>query len=40
MAEHRRDAIEERLGPDQAVVGQQVGAVSEMLARPEPDLEM
>ena len=40
MAERRRDAVEERLGADEAVVGQHVGAVGEMLARAEADLEM
>ena len=34
------DAVEERLGADEAVIGQQVGAVGEMLARAEADLEM
>ena len=40
MAERGRDAVEERLGADEAVVGQHVGAVGEMLARAEADLEM
>ena len=40
MAERRGDAVEERLAADEAVVGQQVGAIGEMLARAEADLEM
>ena len=39
---HQRagDAVQERLGADEAVIGQQVGAIGEMLARAEADLEM
>ncbi len=40
VAERGRDAIEERLGADETVVRQHVGAIGEMLARPEADLEM
>ena len=40
MAERGGDAVEKRLGADEAVVGQHVGAVREMLARSEPDFEM
>ena len=40
MAERGCDAVEERLGADEAVVGQHVGAVGEMLARAEANLEM
>ena len=40
VAERGGDAVEERLGADEAVVGQHVGAVGEMLARAEADLEM
>ena len=40
MAERRRDAVEERLGADEAVIGQQIGAEGEMLAGAEADLEM
>ena len=40
MAERGGDAVEERLAADEAVVGQQVGAVGEMLAAAEADLEM
>ena len=40
VAERRRDAVEERLGADEAVIGEHVGAVGEMLARAEADLEM
>ncbi len=40
MAERGRDAVEERLAADEAVVGQHVGAIGEMLARAEADLEM
>ena len=35
-----RDAVEERLAADEAVVGEQVGAVGEMLTRAEADFEM
>ena len=40
MAERGGDAVEERLAADEAVVGQQVGAVGEMLAGAEADLEV
>ena len=40
MAERLGDAIEERLAADEAMVGQQVGAIGEMLAAAEADLEM
>ena len=40
MAERAGDAVEERLGADEAVIGQQVGAIGEMLAGAEADLEM
>ncbi len=40
VAERRRHPIEERLGADEPMIGQHVGAVGEMLARAEPDLEM
>ena len=40
VAERGRDAVEERLGADEAVVGQHVGALGEMLAGAEADLEM
>jgi glutathione S-transferase len=40
MAERGRDPVEERLAADEAMVGQQVGAVGEMLARAEADLEV
>ena len=40
MAERADHAVEERLGADEAVIGQQIGAVGEMLAGAEADLEM
>ena len=40
MGERGRDAVEERLGADEAMIGKHVGAVGEMLARAEADLEM
>ena len=40
MAERGRDAVEEGLAADEAVVGEKVGAIGEMLARAEADLEM
>ena len=40
VAERGRDAVDERLGADEAVVGKQVGAGGEMLARAEADLEV
>ena len=40
MAERADDAIEERFAAYETVIGQQVGAVGEMLARAEADLEM
>jgi hypothetical protein len=39
-AERADDAVEERLGADEAVIGQEIGAIGEMLARAEADLEM
>lgn len=35
-----RDAVDERFAADEAVIGQQIGAVGKMLARAEADLEM
>ena len=35
-----RDAVEERLAADEAMIGQQVGAIGEMLAAAEADLEV
>src|SRR6476661_2599474 len=40
VTECSRDSVEERLGTDEAVVGQHVGAVGKMLARTKPNLEM
>ncbi len=40
MAERAGDAVEEGLGADEAVIGEQIGAVGEMLAGAEADLEM
>ena len=40
MAERGRDAVEERLAADEAMIGQQVGAIGEMLAAAEADLEV
>ena len=40
MLERSDDSVEEGLGADEAVVGKQVGAEGEMLARAEADLEM
>ena len=40
VAERGGDAVEERFGADEAVVGQHVGAVGEMLAGAEADFEM
>ena len=40
MGQRLRHAVEERLGTDEAVVGQQVGAVGEVFAAAEADLEM
>ena len=40
VAERGRDAVEERLGADESVVGEHVRAVGEMLARAEADLQM
>ena len=40
MAERADHAVEERLGADEAVIGQQIGAIGEMLAGAEADLEM
>ena len=40
MAERAGDAVEERLDADEAVIGQQIGAIGEMLAGAEADLEM
>ena len=40
MAERLGDAVEERLAADEAMIGQQVGAIGEMLAAAEADLEV
>ena len=40
MHQRLRDAVEERLGADEAMVGQHVGAPRHMLAATETDLEM
>ena len=40
LREALRHAVHVRLGPDQAVIGQQVRAIGEMLAAAEADLEM
>ena len=40
VAESGGNAVEERLRADEAMVGKHVGAVGEMLARAEADLEM
>ena len=40
MAERGGDPVEEGLGADEAVIGQHVGAIREMLARTEANLEM
>ena len=40
VLERADDSVEEGLGADEAVVGEQVGAKGEMLARAEADLEM
>ena len=39
-AERGGDAVEERLAADEAMIGQQVGAVGEMLARAEADFQV
>ena len=39
-AQRGGDAVEEWLAADEAVIGQQVGAIGEMLARAEADFEM
>ena len=39
-AKRVRDAVEERLAADEAMIGQQVGAIGQMLARAEADLEV
>ena len=40
VAKRGRDSVEERLAADEAMVGQHVGAVGEVLARAEADLEV
>ncbi len=40
MNQRLRDAVDEGLGPDEAMVGQHVGAGGHMLAAAEADLEM
>jgi len=40
VAERGGDSVEERLGADETVVGKHVGAIGEMLAGAEADLEM
>src|SRR3546814_12363572 len=40
MAERADDAVQERFAADEAVIGQQIGAIGEMFARAEADLEM
>ena len=40
VAERGGDAVEERLGADEAVVREHVGAVRKMLARAEANFEM
>ena len=40
VAERGGDAVDERLAADEAVVGEQIGAESEMLARAEADFEV
>ena len=40
MGQRGRDPVEEGLAADEAVVGEQVGAIGKMLARSEADLEM
>ena len=40
VAERRGDAVEERFGADEAVIGQHVGAIGQMLAGAESDLEV
>jgi hypothetical protein len=40
MAERLGNAVEEGLAADEAVIGQQVGAIGEMLAAAEADLQM
>ena len=40
MAERGRDTVEEGLRTDEGMVGKKVGAVGEVLARSETDLEM
>src|SRR5689334_19707948 len=40
VAKGGRNAIQEGLGTDKAMIGQHVGAIGEMLARAESDLEM
>ena len=40
MRQRHRDPVEERLATDEAMIGQQVGAKREMLARAEPDFEV
>src|SRR4051812_3901535 len=40
MGERRGDTVKKRLGTDEAVIGQHVGAVGKMLARAETDFEV
>ena len=40
MAERGGDPVQERLAADEAVIGQQIGAECEMLARAETDLQV
>jgi hypothetical protein len=40
MDQRLRDAVEERLAADEAMIGQHVGALRHMLAAAEADLEM
>ena len=40
MGQRDGDAVDERLAADEAMVGQQVGAKGEMLARAEADFEV
>src|SRR3546814_5848489 len=40
MAERPDDAVQERLAADEAMIREQIGAVGEMLAGTEADLEM
>ncbi len=40
VAERADDSVDEGLGADEAVIGEEIGAVGEMLAGAEADLEM